>query len=315
METILQSEAAECGLSSLAMVASHHGFHADLNQLRHQFPQSLRGTTLKQLTEIAHAIGFSSRALKLELEEIQQLNTPCILHWQMNHFVVLTHVSKTKVRLVDPARGEITMSFAELSQSFTGVALEIAPAEHFHPKPKSANGFTLKAIFNNAKGLSTPLMQLLVLSLFLQLIVLATPYYLQITVDSVLPSFDGQFLVVLAIGFAGLSIFNAIVTALRGATIVYFNHSLSQQLAFSLFNRVLRLPITFFEKRFIGDIVSRFGSLEPVRQIITNHLVEGAVDGLMAITTLVMIYLYSPTLSVVVLVTMLIYLLLSLIHI
>lgn len=313
MDIILQSEAAECGLSSVAMVASHHGYHTDLNQLRHHFPQSLKGTTLKQLTEIAASLGLTSRALKLDMEDIAHLSTPCVVHWQMNHFVVLKKVQKHKVIIIDPARGEITLTYAEFSSSFTGIALELSPNKQFVAKPKVKSGFTLSAIMSSAQGIKTPLIQLLLLSLLLQLFTLMFPYYMQLVVDQVLPSFDGQFLLVLALGFAGLTLFNGLVSALRGATIIYFSHSISQQMAFGLFNRVIHLPITFFEKRFVGDLVSRFGSLENLRQIITNHLVEGAVDGLMAITTLIMIYIYSPFLACVVTITMVLYLIIRLV--
>lgn len=312
MDIILQSEASECGLSSIAMIANHHGYQTDMNHMRQQFPQTMKGTTLKQLVDIAAAINLSARALKLEISDIEKLATPSIIHWDMNHFVVLKRVSKRQIVIVDPARGELKLTHSEFAEHFTGIALELSPNKNFRKEKKQGPRLSLLAIIENYQGLKTPLIQLLVLSLMLQVFTLAFPYYMQLVVDNVLPSFDGQFLVVLAIGFAGLTLFNMAVAALRGATLIYLNNAMSQQLAFSLFNRIIRLPLAFFEKRFVGDLVSRFSSLHNVRQIITNHLIEGTVDGLMAIGTLVMIYLYSPILANVVVVSMVLYLIIRL---
>lgn len=312
MNVILQSEASECGLSSIAMIANHFGYKTDMNHMRQKFPQTLKGTTLKQLIDIAAAINLSARALKLEVSDLTKLTMPCVIHWDMNHFVVLKQVSSKAIKIIDPARGEVSLSIEEFNKHFTGIALELSPNKQFNKQDQRGPRLTLGEIIASCHGLKSPLTQLLILSVMLQFITLAFPYYLQLIVDQVLPSFDGQFLVVLALGFGGLTLFNSAVASLRGATVIYLNNSMSKQLAFGLFNRVINLPLGFFEKRFIGDLVSRFSSLHNVRQIITNHLVEGVVDGLMAIGTLVMIYLYNTTLATIVVATMFVYLLLRL---
>ncbi|MDO6720658.1 peptidase domain-containing ABC transporter [Psychrosphaera sp. 1_MG-2023] len=312
MNVILQSEASECGLSSIAMIANHFGYKTDMNHMRQKFPQTLKGTTLKQLIDIAAAINLSARALKLEVSDLTKLSLPCVIHWDMNHFVVLKQVNAKTIKIIDPARGEVSLSLEEFNKHFTGIALELSPNKQFNKQDQRGPRLTLGEIIAACHGLKSPLSQLLILSVMLQFITLAFPYYLQLVVDQVLPSFDGQFLVVLALGFGGLTLFNSAVASLRGATVIYLNNSMSKQLAFGLFNRVINLPLGFFEKRFIGDLVSRFSSLHNVRQIITNHLVEGVVDGLMAIGTLIMIYLYNTTLATIVVATMLVYLILRL---
>ena len=127
MEILLQTEIAECGLACVGMVASHFGYVSDLSMLRNQFKISSQGTSLKQLMDIAAKLELAGRALQLDLEHLSQLQLPCILHWDMNHFVVLKAVGKNKVVLLDPAIGEVTYSHDEFAKHFTGIALELTP--------------------------------------------------------------------------------------------------------------------------------------------------------------------------------------------
>ena len=98
-KTILQSEAAECGLASLAMVADAHGLRLGLPELRQRFPLSLKGAKLSHLIAIAQQLGFTTRPLRLEMEGLGKLKLPCILHWDLNHFVVLAKVGRSKRKL------------------------------------------------------------------------------------------------------------------------------------------------------------------------------------------------------------------------
>lgn len=102
MKPLIQSEAAECGLACLAMVAGHYGLHMDLPQMRRRFPLSLKGLRLNQLIEHAQQLGLNARALRLEMQDLGQLKLPCILHWDLNHFVVLARVGRKKAVLLDP---------------------------------------------------------------------------------------------------------------------------------------------------------------------------------------------------------------------
>ena len=131
---VLQSEAAECGLACLAMVASYHGQHTDPTALRRRFGFSLKGATLKDVIAVADRIGLASRPLRLELDELGMLRTPCILHWDLNHFVVLKAVgarrrspSTTRPRACAGCRSP------SVSRHFTGVALELTPTGGFEP--------------------------------------------------------------------------------------------------------------------------------------------------------------------------------------
>src|SRR5215831_10930923 len=122
---ILQTEGAECGLACLAMVASFHGYRTDLASLRQHHAISLQGATLATLVHIATRLHLASRPVRLDLDDLDKLTLPAILHWDFNHFVVVTQIKSHMVVVHDPAQGRRILSFAEVSKHFTGVALEL----------------------------------------------------------------------------------------------------------------------------------------------------------------------------------------------
>lgn len=306
LPVILQTEVAECGLACLAMVSSYHGHLIDLNTLRRQYPISLRGTTLQNLMQTADKMAFASRPLRLELEQLDQLQTPTILHWDMNHFVVLKKVTKKYIVIHDPAQGSRRIPMAEVSKHFTGVALELTPTSSFAPK-KEVRKIPIWSFWQKIVGLKRALIQVFILSLALQVFSLISPLFMQLVVDEVLLSHDLHLLSVLAIGFGLLMLIDLGTTALRSFVVLSLSSMLSVQMAANLFRHLIRLPLPFFEKRHIGDIVSRFGSLSQIEKTLTTGIVQAIVDGMMAIATVVMLFIYSPTLTFLVLTALALY--------
>lgn len=306
LPVILQSEACECGLACLAMIASFHGHRIDLNTLRRQHLFSLTGVTLKSLVEIARHLKLASRAVRLELDDLNQLRLPAILHWDMNHFVVLKSVGKKGVVLHDPAVGEKRFSWQEASKHLTGVALELTPTSDFERKEERSR-LKLSTFLRQAGGAKHALFQLLALSLALELLVIAGPFYLQLTVDEVITRGDVDLLVVLAIGFALVAALTVAVTWLRSIIVVFLQNTLHFAFGARLFHHLIRLPLSFFEKRHIGDVLSRFSSVEPVRDLISEGLILALIDGVMAVVTLVIMFLYSVKLALIVLGVFLLY--------
>ncbi|WP_313690352.1 cysteine peptidase family C39 domain-containing protein, partial [Pantoea sp.] len=127
MPVILQTEAAECGLACLAMIARWYRLPADLRLLRQHSGISSRGATLRTVIDTAAVAGMKSRALRLEMDNLRALKLPCILHWDLNHFVVLVAVRRNRVVIHDPAAGHRVLGMQEVSLHFTGVALELWP--------------------------------------------------------------------------------------------------------------------------------------------------------------------------------------------
>jgi ATP-binding cassette subfamily B protein RaxB len=311
---ILQSEVAECGLASLAMVSSFHGYKLDMPAMRKRFSANLKGMNLQQLIELGDSLGLASRALQCTIDEVHKLATPCILHWDLNHFVVLTKISGkgfhptkgAKFYINDPAVGKRTLNTEEFSKHFTGICLELTPTSKFEVKEEQAQ-MKLTQLWSSMSGLKAGLIKLIALSLVLQLFALMMPYYMQWVVDEVLISFDEPLLTVLALGFALITVISVVTNAVRSWLILRLSSLLNMQMGVNLLRHLLRLPMNYFESRHIGDIVSRFGSLAQIRERITTGFVETLVDGVMAITVLIMMALYSLKLTAVVLAAIALY--------
>ena len=297
---IQQSEASECGLACLAMVAGAHGLETDMQTLRRKFSVSLKGATLKTLMSISEQIGFTTRPLRGEIDNLSQLTLPAILHWDLNHFVVLTKVSSgmrgQRFHIHDPARGALKLGELEVSRQFTGVVLELSKAETFQPRSEKSR-LRISQLWSRMSGLWSSLRNVLVLSVLLQIVALAMPFYLQLAVDTVFPSFDTDLLKMLAIGFGGLVLITMAAGWLRSLTLVSLGSSLSYQVIVNLYRHLLQLPLPWFEKRHVGDIMSRFGSTQPIANLLSQGLIAAIIDGAMAFITLGMMFIYSPLLA------------------
>ena len=294
----LQAEAAECGLACLAMIACWHGHETDIAGLRRRFAISAKGTTLRHLLAIAGRMHFTCRPLRLELDELAALRLPCILHWNLNHFVVLTRATRGEVRIADPARGECRLSLAEAGRHFTGVALELQPAASFVPQRRPPS-LSLAALVAGQRGLRSSLVQVLVLALALETVVLASPFFMQWVVDGAIVSGDRDLLLLLALGFGLLLLVQAAISAARSLVILHASTHLSLHWNASLFAHLLHLPVAWFERRHVGDVVSRFGSLATLQRTLTTSFIEAFIDGLMAAATLALMLFYSATLTLV----------------
>ncbi|WAT14122.1 peptidase domain-containing ABC transporter [Xanthomonas fragariae] len=307
MKAIVQAEASECGLASLAMVASAHGMHLGLPELRRRFHLSFKGIRLNQLIEIAQTLGFSARPLRLEMEQLDQLALPCILHWNLSHFVVLAKVGKAKATIFDPAIGERRLSLGEVARHFTGVALELTPTAEFK-QHKAAPCISARQLTGPIRGLWSALSQIALLSMALQVFVILAPFYTQWVVDQVLVSADRDLLVVLGLGFGLALLLQVGIGLLRGWSVVSLSSRLGLQWMGNVFAHLLRLPLDFFEKRHLGDVTSRMSSVQTIQHTLTTSFVEAMIDGVMAMVTLVLMLIYSWKLAVMTLLAVALYL-------
>lgn len=293
---VRQTEIAECGLACLAMVANYHGLDIDLGTLRRRFTPSLRGAPLRSLMGLADKIGLTPRAVKLPLEELKNLHTPCVLHWDMNHYVVLERVKNDKALIHNPDGRSINMPLEEVSKHFTGVALELRPSDDFEVA-KYRERLKLSQLWQRITGLKRAIAQILVLTLVLQAFVLASPYYMQLAIDNALPALDLDLLAVLAVGFGLFTLINAGASLLRSFVLLVAGTTLGFTLASNIARRLFRLPVDWFEKRHTGDILSRFQSIGPIQNMLIQGAVAAIVDGLMAVLTLALMVWYSPLLA------------------
>jgi ATP-binding cassette, subfamily B, bacterial CvaB/MchF/RaxB len=306
MRLILQDEASECWLACLVMISNSYGSDLTLADARYRFSTSLKGAKLAQSVKCAKDIGLIARPLKLSLEEITKLAVPAILHWDMNHAVVLSRVRGNKVTIHDPAVGERKLSLAEVSRHFTGVALELTPNADFKPQDQTVK-LKLGQLTGKVRGLKQSLVQIFAVAVVLELFALAAPLFNQVVVDEVLTSGDRDLLTVLVFGFALLLVVQTAIGLARSWMVMVLGQTISLQWTGNMFAHLIRLPIDFFEKRHLGDVVSRFGSVGAIQRTLTTAVIEAVLDGIMAVAALTMMLIYAPALSGVVIVAVLAY--------
>ena len=306
MDVVFQTEAAECGLACAAILISHHGHHVTLPELRAKFTSSRNGTSLRQIDAILKQYGLQPRALRLELDDLGELQLPCIAHWRMDHFVVIEKVSRNRVTILDPAVGRRTIGRSELDKEFTGIALEAIPTVNFRAKKKESP-IPLSTLTGPIRGRWRSLTLMLILSLGVQVCLMAAPFYMQWVTDHVLLVNDKKLLLVMAIGFGILTLFNVLMSVARTWTVAYVANRISVQWVSSVFGTLLRLPMDWFGKRHLGDITSRFQSIQAIQRTLTVSFVEAILDGVMTVLTLSLMFYYSPLLAVISLAAVLVY--------
>ncbi len=296
LRLVMQTEAAECALACLAMIARYHGHEVDLASLRRLFSTSLKGMNLARLIEIAHTLGFEARPLRAELDFLPQAQMPCILHWNMNHFVILRRITRKGAEIYDPARGRYRMPLAETSKHFTGVVLELAPGADFSPIVERQR-VSLRALTGRITGLGRVLIQVFGLAFAIEMLALSMPFQMQWVVDQVLLSSDRNLLVVMTLGFLIVMTIQTGLTIARGWIISWLGATLNAQWTTNLFSHLLKLPLDYFEKRHMGDIVSRFSSVQAMQSTLTGSFVEAMLDGLMGSLALIVLCVYSVALT------------------
>jgi ATP-binding cassette, subfamily B, bacterial CvaB/MchF/RaxB len=307
LPVVLQTEAAECGLACLTMVLQHHGASTDLAALRTRHAVALTGMTLVTLTDVAQREQLGTRGLRLELDELPQLRLPAILHWDLNHFVVLQSVGNGHIVVHDPAFGERRLGLEEASRHFTGVALEVWPNPGFAPKEEKTR-VRLSQLIGQVSGFWPSLGQVLALSLALEVFGLVSPLFMQWVLDHVVVSRDTQLLTTLAIGFALLMLVQQGTNLVRSWLLMVINTSVGLQWKSNVFAHMTRLPLSYFQNRHLGDIVSRAGSVDEIQSTLTSAFVETLFDGLLVVLTLVLMFVYSPALAWVAVLAVLLYL-------
>jgi ATP-binding cassette subfamily B protein RaxB len=293
---ILQTEAAECGLACLAMIAGRYGHRIDLPALRQRYNVSLRGTTLHDLVRIASGIQLATRALRAELPHLRRLRLPCVLHWDHNHFVVLARMGSRRVVILDPAVGRRRVPLQEVDKRFTGIVLEAWPTEAFERKTERAR-VRIWELLRRSDGFAAAATQVLLMSLVLEAIGLAIPIGLQLVLDDVVVSDDRDLLTLIALGIGLVLAFRALIDFVRSWAMLAASSSLTLYWKLSLFRHLLRLPLGYFERRNAGDVASRFISIDKIQQTLSTTSISPVVDGVLGFVLLGMMWLYDPWLA------------------
>ena len=293
---ILQRENAECGLACVAMVAGWFGHHVTLHGLRARHPPSARGATLGDLVKTAADLNLAGRPLRLEFADLRHLALPAMLHWRMQHFVVLTRMARGHAVIHDPACGKRRIPLAELDAGFTGVAMEFSEAEAFVRRMEREE-LSLLDFLRSCRRLGRYLALMLLLLVAVQVLALVPPVATQLLIDEVVLGQDAAWLYRALSGLALVLLIAAMLDALRRWTGLYAGSVLAADTTFNIVRHLYNLPAGFVKNRHLGDLMSRLESLTPIRRAITDSAIEGAVQAAVLATTFGIMLFYSRWLA------------------
>ena len=303
---ILQDERAACGHACVLMIANFCGHRLDMQGLRQRYKPSVRGITLLEIDSMFAMLGFNTRALRVPLSDLHLIKTPAILHWNMNHFVVLKRVKKNRIIIHDPAVGVRTCEWKELGQAFTGIVLEVTKREEFQ-KIRHSKTLTLMAVLRSVNGAFKMLGLLLMLSFLIECLRILNPLLMQYIIDYALGSNYLSQMYRIGIGFTLFVVFQGLLEYIRNHLVLFSTMQLREGLTTHTLKHLLSLPLSFFEQRHLGDIQSKFQTIEHIQAALSTDFVYTFLDGLMVVLTFVVMTQYSWVLSSIVCIALFVY--------
>ncbi len=282
----LQLSAVECGAACLTMILEYYGRKTSIGECRDCAGAGRDGVTAQTIAKVARTYGLRVKAYSLEPKDFPYVRLPAIAHWNFNHFVIVERWSPKQVEIIDPAAGRRRLSAEEFDASFTGVVLTFEPGVHFERRRTSAQRSLYRYLL--AYVLHTPglLIQILAVSLVLQILGLALPVFTKVLVDQILPFQIVNVMPILGIGLVILILTQVVTGYLRAALLIFLQARIDVQLMLGFFEHLLALPLRFFEQRASGDLLTRIGSNLLMRETLTNQAMAAVIDG-----TLVLGYL------------------------
>jgi ATP-binding cassette subfamily B protein RaxB len=296
---ILQGEMSECALASLAMIAAAWGLKADLAAFRERVAVTPRGVNLRTLMNLAAGIGLAPRPVRIGLRRIEDLKFPAILHWNMDHFVVLERVKGKVATIVDPARGRLSMSLDAMSPHFTGIAIEFTPTDRFHPGVIRLSRSFRRAWFDDRR-LRSSAISMVWLTVLLQLTIVAMPFAYRSVIDRAGGSLADPHLLWIACGIALMMIVQAGSAWTRGLVITRLGGIFVHRVSTHIVARLFSLPVAFFQRQMLGDVLARVRSVDTIRRFITDQAAPMVIDLLVGSVTAALMIAFSPHLAFIV---------------
>lgn len=310
---ISQERTDECSIACLAMISNFYGRETSLRLLRNRYNTSLQGTTLLALKRMAVNEGFHARPLKLNVSLLEQVHKPAILHWDNNHFVVLDSVKSGQCVIYDPSTGIHKLNQNEMEQHFNGIVLELVPREDF-VKEKSKEKVRLQQVTGRFSGLIPSALSILCISLFIELITLLGPYYLQWILDRVITTSDFNLLNTLALGFLILAFVAPVINAIRSWIMIKISSLTSIYWSRNVIFHLVHLPLDWYERRGVGDVVSKIKSIDGIQQSISGNFLSTLLDGAMSLLIILVMFVYSPTITAILISLVILYFLVRILY-
>jgi ABC-type bacteriocin/lantibiotic exporter with double-glycine peptidase domain len=301
LSVVLQLTPTDCGAACLSMVLDYHGKRLPIDDVRSAVGAGKHGVTAKRILDAAEHFGLRARGVKVSLDNAAFLPAGTILHWEMNHFVVLEAMAADGVRILDPAIGTRKISLTDFSKLFTGIALLLEPSATFVPEELRP-----KTRWARYKGwvLAAPgyFSRIIVASLLLQLVALSGPVVMGLTVDRIVPRHDAHLLQLLAAGLCVMLSFQFLTTLLRSHLLLHLRTYADAEMSLQFLEHLLDLPFSFFQERSAGDLVMRLSSGAQIRELLTSGAMSALLDGVMVLLYFALLMLAAPFLGLLALV-------------
>ncbi|MBN3910524.1 MAG: peptidase domain-containing ABC transporter [Nostoc sp. NMS1] len=286
-----QQSASDCGASCLVMISRYWGKRFNVNRIRDLTNVSRSGASMRGLTAAAESIGFATRPVKASFDKLAQQPLPAIAHWEGKHYVVVYEVNKKRVIIGDPAIGQRTLTASEFKASWTGYALLLQPTDLLRETQEATTQFW--QFFDLVKPHSQVLLEVFIASMLIQVFGLVTPLFTQLLLDRVIV--QGSTLTLNAVGL-GLLIFGFFRVALNGLRQYLLDHTanrLSLTLLVGFIKHTFRLPLAFFESRYVGDIVSRVQENQKIQRFLTGEALSIGLDLMTVFVYVALMFWYS----------------------
>lgn len=284
---LAQMSKVECGLTCLAMMLTYYGRKTSVSELRTRFGISRDGTSALGIVKAARAFGMRVKPLSLQHAELRGKLLPAIVHWEFNHFLIVERWSPKWVYVVDPAGGRRRrLTAEEFDAGFTGIFITLEPGANFD-RTSPPSPVTLRTyIFQGIRQAPGTLVQILVVSIVLQIFGLLTPFLTKVIVDQILPFKITSMMTILAVGMIFLFSAQTITTLLREWLLVYLRARIDTHMMLGFFKHLLSLPYNYFQQRSSGDLLTRMASNTTIRDILSGDLIGTLLDSSMVVTYL-----------------------------
>jgi HlyB family type I secretion system ABC transporter len=294
-----QQSSADCGAACLVMIGRYWGKQFSVNRLREQANVSRSGASLRALAAAAESLGFSTRPVKASLDKFAEQPLPTIAHWEGKHYIVVYEITSKQVIVADPAIGQLSLTHAQFKEGWTGYALLMQPTALF--KQAEEGEASLWQFFELVKPHSKVLLEVFLASVLIQVFGLVTPLFTQLLLDRVIV--QGSTITLNAVGFGLLifGLFRIIINGVRQYLLDHTANRVSVAMLVGFIKHTFRLPLSFFESRYVGDIVSRIQENHKIQRFLTGEALSICLDLMTVFIYMGLMFWYSWQMALLVL--------------
>lgn len=286
-----QQSASDCGAACLVMVGRYWGKKLSVNRLRDIANVNRNGASLRGLSAAAESIGFSTRPVKASLDQLAQQPLPTIVHWDGNHYIVVYEITANQVIVADPAIGQRCLTPEEFNASWTSYSLLLQPTALLQETEEATTPFW--QFFELVKPHGFVLLEVFIASLLIQIFGLITPLFTQLLLDRVVVQGSNLTLTAVGLGMLIFGLFRVAMTGLRQYLLDHTANKVNLALIVGFIRHTFRLPLSFFESRYVGDIMSRVQENQKIQRFLTGEALSILLDLLTVFVYVGLMFWYS----------------------